>query len=112
MFSRFQRLKFADCPLPDEFCGGACLEQWPPPDGMINFQDVTAAVLTFSLLPGLTITDVENLDLHGDAGGEPDWNPPNYVVNFADIANMVLAFQGRPYPYRAPADCPTPGSWP
>ena len=39
-------------------------------------------------------------------------NPPNYVINFADIANIVGAFQGYPYPFKDPADCPSVGEWP
>ena len=96
-----------DCPA-----GESCLEQWPPPDGIINFQDVTAAVLTFSRRPGLTITDLKNLDLHGNDGGDATIDPPNHVVNFADVANIVMAFQGWPYPYSDPGDCPDVDVWP
>ena len=102
----------ADCPLAGEFCGTGCLEQWPPPDGFINFQDVTAAVFTFAMLPGLPSTDVENVDLHGNDAGDASVDPPNYVINFTDIANLISAFQGRPYPYADPADCPDVTTWP
>ena len=98
----------ATCPL-----GESCLEQWPPTDGFVNFVDVQAAVFTFAQVPGLTITDVANLDLHGNDGGNAANDPPNFVVNFSDIANMISAFQGYPYPYSDPADCPTDvGTWP
>ena len=95
-------------PCGDAACppGNSCLEQWPPPDHYINFQDVTAAVFTFQQMPGLTVSDVENLDLHGAGGGDPNEDPPNYVVNFADIADTVSAFQGYPYKYSDPGDCP------
>ena len=96
-----------DCPF-----GETCLEQWPPPDGFINFHDVTAAMFTFSGLPAVTTTGISNVDLHGNEGGDAGVDPPNYVVNFADIANIVGAFQGRPYPYSDPGDCPENGAWP
>ena len=96
-----------DCPS-----GRSCLEQWPPPDGFINFHDITAAVFRFSMAPGSAITDVANLDLHGNDGGDAGVDPPNYAVNFADIANMISAFQGWPYPYSNPGDCPDIGTWP
>ena len=96
-----------DCPA-----GETCLEQWPPPDGFANFHDVSAAVFTFSMQPGLTTTDVKNVDLHGNDNGDDTVDPPNYVVNFVDIANMISAFQGRPYPYADPGDCPDIGAWP
>lgn len=96
-----------DCPP-----GETCTEQWPPPDGFTGFMDVNAAVFTFSGLPAVTATGIWNLDLHGDDGGQAHADPPNYVVNFADIANMIGAFQGRPYPYDDPGDCPDVGAWP
>ena len=101
-------------PCGDAVCpeGESCVEQWPPPDGYINFQDVAAAVFTFQEAPGLTIAKVENLDLHGAGGGDPNADPPNYVVNFADIADMISAFQGYPYKYHDPGDCPDVGIWP
>ena len=96
----------ATCPAPE-----TCLEQWPPPDGYVNFQDVTAAAFTFQQLPGLTVTKVENLDVQGGGGGDPNVDPPNYAVNFADIADMVSAFQGYPYKYSDPGDCPDVPDW-
>ena len=102
-------------PCGDAVCppGESCVEQWPPPDDIINFQDITAAVFTFQQVPGLTVTDVANLDLHGAGGGDPNLDPPNGTVNFADVADMVSAFKGYPYKYSNPGDCPTDvGTWP
>ena len=101
----------ADCPVPGEYCGANCLEQWPPPDGFTGFHDISSAVFTFSGLPEVTVTDIKNLDLHGNDGGDAGVAPPNHVVNFADIANTVKAFQGRPYPYSDPGDCPDVADW-
>lgn len=87
--------------LPGEVCG-----VWGPPDGFINFNDVTAAVFAFQQAPGLAWPDTTRVDLHGDEFGNAIVDPPNYVVNFSDIQQMVLAFQANPYPYSDPADCP------
>ena len=102
----------ADCnpELTGEFCGTTCILQWPPPDGFVNFQDISAAVFTFAGLPTVTPTDVPNIDLHG--GTDPSSDPPNYLVNFNDIGLMVQAFAGWPYPYSDPGDCPDVGTWP
>ena len=101
-----------DCPAPGEFCGTTCVEQWPPPDGFINFHDINAAVFTFSGLPTVTSTDLPNVDLHGDADGDANVNPPNYIVNFNDIGLLVKAFEGWPYPYSDPGNCPDVAGWP
>ena len=102
----------ADCDpaTTGEFCGSTCILQWPPPDGFINFQDINAAVFTFSGLPTVTDTDVPNIDLHG--GTDPTNDPPDYLVNFNDIDLMVKAFAGWPYPYSDPGDCPDDSAWP
>ena len=103
----------ADCDpaTTGEFCGSTCILQWPPPDGFINFQDVNAAVFTFSGLPTVTATDVANVDLHGGQCSNAAVDPPNYVVNFVDIDLMVKAFAGWPYPYSDPGDCPDVCCW-
>ena len=102
----------ADCPEPGEFCGTACIEQWPPPDGFPSFMDISAAVFTFSQVPGFTVTKIENLDLHGNDAGDATVDPPNYKVNFDDIGWMIKAFQGYPYPFNDPGDCPDVAAWP
>jgi hypothetical protein len=59
--------------------------------------------------------DVSWVDLHGDDTGTPGserFDPPNYVANFADIQFMTQAFQGLPYPFSDPADCPDAAAWP
>ena len=99
-----------DCPP-----GESCLLQWGPPDGAANFDDVTATVFLFQSLPGLTVPDTRWVDMHGNSTGTPGsegFDPPNYVANFSDIQFMILAFQGRPYPFYDPGDCPDIGVWP
>ena len=104
----------ANCAGGTDVCvgGEVCIEIWPPADGFTNFQDVNAAVFTFSGLPTVMPTEVRNLDLHGNDAGNPKVDPPNQVVNFSDIANIVAAFEGRPYPYTDPVECPDIGAWP
>ena len=105
----------SDCPPGEaclrsgEWCGFACFAEWPPPDGFINFQDVAAAIFTFGQIPGFTTTDVPNVDLHG--GINPNVDPPNYRVDFNDIGWMVKAFNGYPYPFNDPGDCPDVANW-
>ena len=105
---------WAECPDGDSDCppGESCLEQWAPPDRVVNFNDVTAAVFAFSQVPGMTLPDIMAVDMHGNEAGDANVDPPNFVSNFADIGFIVLAFQGRPYPFSDPADCPDVGSWP
>ena len=81
---------WADCVGAME--GGA----WTAPNGVVNFNDVTAAVHYFtsaSTAPPLTTVDIEPEE-------------PNAVLNFADIQQIVNAFQGAPYPFSDPANCP------
>ena len=105
---------WAECPNGDPDCppGESCFEQWPPPEGITNFNDITAAVFAFQQAPGLTLPDVTWVDMHGDGGGSAADDPPNFILNFADIANIVAAFQGRPYPFSDPAQCPNASVWP
>ena len=92
-----------DCPS-EEYCR-KCTLRWAPPDGFVNFQDVSAAVYTFSASPQVTVADIPSVDLHGYTTGSIH-HPPNYVVNFTDIQLIVLAFRGAEYPFDDPADCP------
>jgi len=89
-----------DCPA-GQVCG-----IWPGPDGVLNFDDVGAAVKAFQRAPGTVWPEVTWVDIHGDNGGDATVDPPNRAANFADIQFMVLAFQGNPYPFSDPADCP------
>jgi len=100
----------ADCPL-----GETCLWQWGLPDLSTNFDDVTALIFLFQSTPGKTVPEVPWVDIHGNDSGLPgseNFDPPNYVANFSDVQFIVLAFQGRPYPFDDPADCPDVGAWP
>jgi len=86
--------------------GQSCIEQWAPPDGATNFDDITATVFLFQSTVGLTVPHVTWVDMHGNDAGDAMVDPPNYVANFSDIDFIVKAFQGRPYPFSDPADCP------
>ncbi|MBU0717896.1 MAG: hypothetical protein KJ749_06565 [Planctomycetes bacterium] len=81
---------WADC--VGQMAGGA----WNGPNGIVNFDDVSAAVQYFTsaaTAPHLTWMDIEPQE-------------PNAVLNFSDIQQIVFAFQGVPYPFIAPASCP------
>ena len=93
-------IEASECPAGD-ICGS-----FPGPDGHINFHDIDAAVKGFARLPGTAWPETTWLDIHGEDVADPSVAPPNYVINFSDIQQMVLAFQGNPYPFAAPADCP------
>lgn len=97
-------------------CAGApCTEVWGLPDAAMNFDDITASVFLFQATPGSAAPDVTWVDLHGNDTGTPGseaFDPPNYVANFSDIQFMIQAFQGLPYPFADPGDCPDAAAWP
>jgi hypothetical protein len=99
-----------DCPI-----GQSCGLVWSEPDGAANFDDVLAAIMLFASLPDTALPHTTWVDLHGDDSatmGSAQFDPPNYVANFADVQFFVFAFQGLPYPFLDPADCPDTGTWP
>jgi len=89
-----------DCP-PGELCG-----VYLGPDAVTNFDDIGAAVKAFQKAPGTVWPETTWVDIHGNDFGDPAVDPPDFVVNFADVQHMVLAFQGGPYPFSDPGDCP------
>ena len=64
---------------------------WSPPQGITNFEDVSAAIKTFVDPTAFNATHVSVTDV------EPQ--TPNGVVNFNDVFTIVLAFQAEPYPF-------------
>ncbi len=72
-----------------------------PPQGDINFKDISMVVSGF--LSGQALSKVW-LDLAGGASAPeiPDFTD----ISFTDIAACVFGFQGGAYPYAAPLDCP------
>ncbi len=70
---------------------------WTPPDGVGNFGDVLALVLAFQGTP----------DAPQRSWADLDGETPNSVINSADILFAVLGgFQGNPYPFSDPQNCP------
>ena len=69
---------------------------WTPPQGFVDFDDITAVVDKFINYPG--------------APGKPraDIAPdkPDLIVDFNDIPMVVDAFRVLPYPYGGPKGCP------
>ncbi len=82
--------KWADC--VGVFENGA----WTPPNGVVNFSDVQAAVKTWQVAPAAPHWTWVDLDAE----------IPNAVINFTDIQLTVKGFQGLDYPFSAPAECP------
>ncbi len=91
---------WADCVGP--MSGG----RWSLPDGHTNFDDIGAALFAFERIPGFVWPNVMRVDLQGNESSNAATDPPDYVANFADIQFIVQAFQGWPYPFSDPADCP------
>lgn len=76
--------------------GGLVAGSWTPPDGVVNFDDVVAALTRFQ-----TPADGPPLpwvDLHDEV--------PNGAANFGDVFLVVKGFQGQPYIFRSPPQCP------
>lgn len=75
---------------------------WPPPQGIVNFNDVVAVLQGFQ----------------GDPNAPPlmwiDVAPetPNYWINFEDVFWVISAFGGNEYSINEPAGCPAQGSAP
>jgi hypothetical protein len=65
-----------------------------PPDGIVDFQDISGIVDRFKGWPGAP--PMERCDL--------DPAIPDQAIDFSDISDGVDAFKGLPYPYAAP--CP------
>jgi len=99
-------LSLTPCMDSSECSGGESCGIYPGPDGVTNFDDVGAAVKAFQKVPGTVWPDTTWMDIHGDDFGDASIDPPNFVINFADIQPMVMAFQGYPYPFSDPGDCP------
>ena len=76
---------------------GNCLENpCSPPQGVADFDDISAVVDKFRNWPG------------APAKARSDVAPAtvDFWVNFTDIPDVVDAFRGLPYPYEAPDRCP------
>ena len=80
---------WGDC--TGDFTGAA----WTGPNGVVNIDDIMAAVQKFQQLstaPPLTYVDVDD-------------EVPNGVLNMTDILQIVQGFKSEPYPFSDPADC-------
>ncbi|MBU0719657.1 MAG: hypothetical protein KJ749_15540, partial [Planctomycetes bacterium] len=70
--------------------------EWLPPNGVTNFDDISAAIMGFQVLEAAP--HFSRIDVDGEV--------PNNVINFSDIYAIVRAFEGYPYPFSNPATCP------
>ncbi|MGB2985568.1 MAG: right-handed parallel beta-helix repeat-containing protein, partial [Phycisphaerae bacterium] len=71
-----------------------------PPNGVVNFDDISSLVDKFRNLAGAP------RKARADIAGEPPVGIPDRLVNFVDISYDVDAFRGLPYPFDGPSDCP------
>ncbi|MGB2987485.1 MAG: hypothetical protein WBE26_16600, partial [Phycisphaerae bacterium] len=72
---------------------------WSPPNGVVNFDDISSLVDKFRNLFGAP--------RKARADIAPDI--PDRLVNFVDVSYDVDAFRGLPYPFDGPDECPEPG---
>jgi len=83
---------------------GYCPQGAPctPPNGVVDFTDLSALVDELRNLPGAPIKS------RADIAGELPIPPglPDRKVDFVDYPREVDAFQGEPYPYARPTACP------
>lgn len=69
---------------------------WTPPQGATNIDDAVAAIKTFQSSGAeapISWVDVEDEQV-------------NHIVNINDVFTIIRAFQGLPYPYSCPENCP------
>ncbi|GAG19206.1 unnamed protein product, partial [marine sediment metagenome] len=69
---------------------------WTPPEGVVNFDDIQAIIQTFERVP----------DAPHWAAVDLDAEVPNAVINLTDVQLTILSFEGGPYPFSDPANCP------
>ena len=67
-----------------------------PPNGIVDFMDITAVLDKFKNLPGAP----------SKPRADVDPNSPDGYVNIADVSRVVDAFRGFPYPFSGPTSCP------
>lgn len=79
-----------------DIVGHCAVTPCTPPDGDVDFNDITAVLDKFKNLPGAP--------RKARADIAPDF--PNRKVDFTDISYITDAFRGLPYPFDGPDECP------
>ena len=76
--------------------------EWSAPNGVVNADDIVAAIRTFQDPDGLLATHLSVTDVH------PNLPPlhPNRTVNFNDVLVIVDGFEGEEYPGPDLTECP------
>jgi len=69
---------------------------WQAPQGVVNVDDVQAALENFRTAPSAPHTTW--IDLDGQR--------PNYIINVTDVQLILHGFSGRAYPFASPGQCP------
>ena len=86
---------------PGSKCWADCVgewdgAQWAPADGVVNMDDLQAAVFCFMNAENSPHRTWVEIDDEG----------VNMVVNFTDIQRIVQGFKSESYPFSNPASCP------
>ena len=82
---------------------------WTAPQGVCNFDDVTASLKTFQAPTGINATHVSWTDIHPNRPDLGGLNVhPNRKVNIDDVFSFIQAFQGSEYPGGDLAGCTDP----
>ncbi|MCH8148460.1 MAG: PKD domain-containing protein [Planctomycetes bacterium] len=79
-------------------------DSWTGPQGIVNIDDVVAAIKTFQDPGAFNATHVSVTDVHPNLSGAQI----NKTVNFDDVFVLVLGFQGFEYPGTEVELCPDP----
>jgi hypothetical protein len=83
------------CTLWGDCIGPIYNEAWTPPDGRVDFVDISAIVEKFKNEPTAPLK--AQVELFG--------NLPDFVIDFMDISSAVEAFRGFAYPFDGPSEC-------
>ncbi|MBI4718853.1 MAG: matrixin family metalloprotease [Planctomycetes bacterium] len=94
-------LPLATVPEPTPKKWGDCVGSffivfWDGPNGVVNFNDVSAALQKYIGDP--TAPHLTAIDVHDEV--------PNALINISDVFLLIKAFQGNEYPFSDPALCP------
>ena len=82
---------------------------WEDPQGVTNFDDVTASLRTLQTPAGIKATHTSVTDIHPnrpDLGGRSVH--PNNLVSIDDVFSFIKVFQGEEYPGGELAGCTNP----
>jgi hypothetical protein len=94
--AEFSTVEFISMSRWGDVVGDCSVTPCLPPDGTVDFIDISAVVDKFRNLPGAPVK------------ARADVSPalPDKVIDFVDISYVVGAFKGESYPFARPVWCP------